>query len=413
MDAARIDASAVASLVDRYRIDTVGISVFTRTRRISYEIARILRAHRPSLYILLGGAHCTISPEDALACTAADVVVQGEAEDTMVELVESRPRGLIQADLRRSLDELPWPRLDAGLLDSFSYGHFLGVKWAARTAVAASSRGCPCRCAFCMRVGLMPYRRRSPESFVGELGRLAEAGYSAVILNDDNFLADEPRAMAIAEALARAQLGLSLAFQCSVRPSTDLWAVLHEAGLVIACVGIEHVRPAVLAYLEKDQRPETWGERTAKTLATLNRLGIIVSASFIVGTPPENREDALAMVRFLKENGVDFLNCNELLYAFGTPLWRRAVAEGVFSPQRLYVRASSVFPEKAAYIEEVNTAAWRCSMHGLPRVVSKIMHSRMRDKRTPIWSLAQWLLRGGVHALRHSPNQGYGRQEEV
>jgi radical SAM superfamily enzyme YgiQ (UPF0313 family) len=363
--------------------------------------------------MVMGGAHCTILPQDAIEHSGADLVVQGEAEDVIAQIVEEKPRGIFKARVSRGLDELPWPNREAEFIDTSLYGNLMNFKFSSRTGVISSSRGCPFQCSYCMRVGLVQYRERSAQSVVQEIKNLCEKGYNGVILNDDNFLANPPRAIKIAELIIKEGIKMDFAMQGSPVPSDELWASLHEANFIITCMGVEHHKPGIIKYFNKTAHPERWEERIVRTMEILNRHHFLTCGSFILGAPEERREDALNLIGLLTRNGFDLKNSNELLFSYGTPLWHDAVQKGLFPKDRLHVRASQLMPEKREYIEEMFGLAWRESVKRIPHIIKKLFSSSKRDKKTPVTSLVRWILKSRFDIFHQRPKQGYGQLDET
>src|SRR6185369_7646767 len=71
-----------------FKPDLVGISQWTHNRHSSLELARICREVLPACMIVMGGGHATFCHEDVLTeGSPVDIVVRGEAENTLLELV--------------------------------------------------------------------------------------------------------------------------------------------------------------------------------------------------------------------------------------------------------------------------------------------------------------------------------------
>ena len=408
MDSDNTDLDGLLGLINKYQITIVGISVFTRTRKNSYLLSKMIKESYPDTFVVMGGAHCTVHPQEALEQSYADLVVQGEAEDVIVQIVKEKPRGILKAEVSRDLDDLPWPNREAEFIDRSLYGNLMRFKFCSRTGVISSSRGCPFHCSFCQRVGLLRYRERSPESVVAELLHLQEKEYNGVIFNDDNFLANPKRSMKIAELIIKAKIRMDFAIQGSPVPSDDLWSRLHEANFSIVCIGVEHIKPEIIRYLNKSPHPEKWEQRIVRTAEIVNKYGFLTCGSFILGAPQEGKEDAHNLVRFLIENGFDLKNGNELLFSYGTQLWDDAVQKGLFSKDRLHVRASEVMPEKAEYLEAMFALAWRESVKRIPTIFKKLVFSRKADKKAPLKSFIRWIVKSNFNLQNERPRQGYG-----
>lgn len=68
--------------------DVVGLTAMTPTISAAMNIAQHLKQANPRLTIILGGAHPTLLPDETLASAPEiDVIVRGEGEETIVELL--------------------------------------------------------------------------------------------------------------------------------------------------------------------------------------------------------------------------------------------------------------------------------------------------------------------------------------
>ena len=63
----------------------------------------------------------------------------------------------------------------------------------------------------------------------------------------------------------------------------------------------------------------------------LKRNKLQVSASFIIGSPDETREEILKTLAFIKKSRLDLCDVNVLMPLPGTPLWDYAVKRGLAS----------------------------------------------------------------------------------
>lgn len=66
----------------------VGISAKSPTWRISQEIAAQVRQAAPEAFIVVGGAHATLSQESLFQCPAVDAIVIGEGEYALPQLLD-------------------------------------------------------------------------------------------------------------------------------------------------------------------------------------------------------------------------------------------------------------------------------------------------------------------------------------
>ena len=222
--------TGAASLMLRERPDVVGISCFTMGRTNAYRLAREAKRVLPGALVVMGGPHATFFPEHALANPAVDVVVLGEGEETIVELVSRFDEGgdftdipglalrsgdrVIRTPPRRrteDLDSLAFPAYDAFDLSLYKspeipeqYRSLIGTH-------VLSSRGCPFHCGFCSvnRFFEGRWARRSPGNVADELEHLIEDLHVRhLYFSDDLFTLDRQRVLRLCREIHRAQAAL-------------------------------------------------------------------------------------------------------------------------------------------------------------------------------------------------------------
>ncbi len=156
----------IADAVDALKgADLVGFSTYVWNGRISLEIARRLKALKPSIVIVFGGPHVPDQPESFMrANRQIDLAVHNEGERTFLKLLETfgdrvaweaipgismvKPDGTFvrtqNVDRVRDLDEIPSPFLEGafdGIMKANPNESWIGL-W-------ETNRGCPFRCTFC------------------------------------------------------------------------------------------------------------------------------------------------------------------------------------------------------------------------------------------------------------------------
>jgi radical SAM superfamily enzyme YgiQ (UPF0313 family) len=206
--------------VSSFQPDVVGFSIITP----NYPVARLqiaaLKRRYPETFIIAGGIHVNLFPEDVLF-DGADVVVLGEGEYTVCRLLEaldaSRPLAGIQGvafvekgsirvnpkDLRPlSIDELPI--IDRNLYRLELYSHHSMV----------ASRGCPYDCAFCCNytgtVLVKGVAVSGHERVVREMAILErEFGAKEIFFADDIFFLKKKSIVTFCDEYAASGLGVS------------------------------------------------------------------------------------------------------------------------------------------------------------------------------------------------------------
>jgi len=147
----------VEKYLDELKPDLVGISMSATEHSEGLEIAKL--AKKRGIVTVLGGYHPTAIPDELLSHSQVDIVVRGEGEQTMHELVTiGDAKGINgisykegnkiihnpKRDFIEDLDTLPFP---ARHLRRYVYHTTLMRKW--EHDVISISRGCWGRCSFC------------------------------------------------------------------------------------------------------------------------------------------------------------------------------------------------------------------------------------------------------------------------
>ena len=195
----------------------VGITSTSQQFGSSKIVAGIAKRVSPRTVVVLGGPHASMVGAQVLECTDIDVVVRGEGEATMVEILLALERGeplagipgtvslrnnRISASSKRQLlddlDSLCFPQesaprilLDYELYPTSSFGRIF------------STRGCPFGCSFCgsRQVWSRRVRHRSIASVVAEVEILLARGISEIRFDDDTFGVSKARIREICEAM--------------------------------------------------------------------------------------------------------------------------------------------------------------------------------------------------------------------
>jgi radical SAM superfamily enzyme YgiQ (UPF0313 family) len=356
-----IDAAVTPHYCQRIHRETadavcLGISVLTGPMITgAIEVATSVKKLRPSLPIIFGGWHPTLLSEETLKEPFVDVVVRGQGELTLVDLVlafseASQLDGipgiswkngrLARHNVERRvqpLESLPTPAYD--LVNFDTYQRFDGV----RKLAYATSVGCPYACNYC--TDMVFYKRRfnalSAERVVGELADLVPRyGIEEVALLDSNFPVDLRRALQIARGIRETGVRFRWTFQASTdflcRMSEEEVCVLGESGVSHMGFGTESTSEQVLKLMNKrHQRVDEMYETARKA----NLAGIRVTFNLIFGYPGETEADRMVTFRTMSEIGREFRNVTFSPNIFtpypGIPIWPQLRTLGVHEPKSL------------------------------------------------------------------------------
>mgnify|MGYP003604752773 CR=1 FL=1 len=280
----------------------LGASSMFQQHCASLAVLRRVKELAPEVKTVLGGANCESGMGLATfqAFEWLDAVVCGEADDCIVEVMQSLLSGSLQGlppgvlvrnreencanprELIRDLDPLPIP-------DFSSYFNTLQTSGLAPSIspglVMETSRGCwwgqKHHCTFCgLNASGMAFRVKSPGRIQQELQELSERHQVYQFEFTDNILAME-RFRDLLPDLAGGPYTLFAEVKANLK--RDHMKALAQAGVRWIQPGLENLNDEVLRLMDK-------GTTTAVNLQLLKwarEFGIFVSWNFLVGFPGE------------------------------------------------------------------------------------------------------------------------------
>src|SRR5437762_6997217 len=157
--------------------DIVGIGIHTANALRGYEIGKLARER--GAYVVFGGIHATLYPDEAHELGGAHAVVKGDGDVVWAKVIADLARGTAQRIYdggRVSGEQFLPARWDLAPRDRYM--------WASVQTV----RGCPKHCSFCSvwRTDGQKPRQRASQVVVEEIVQLRRLGCRFIALADDN-----------------------------------------------------------------------------------------------------------------------------------------------------------------------------------------------------------------------------------
>ena len=170
--------------------DVVGIGIHTANALRGLEVGRIARER--GAWVVFGGIHATLYPEEAHELGGAHAVVKGDGDAIWAQVI---------ADCLKGQPERVY---DGGRVEAKG---FLRARWDLMPkgrymwASVQTVRGCPKHCSFCSvwRTDGQRPRQRASDPVIEEIVELRRLGYRFVALADDNFYPVSLTDIALAE----------------------------------------------------------------------------------------------------------------------------------------------------------------------------------------------------------------------
>jgi radical SAM superfamily enzyme YgiQ (UPF0313 family) len=251
-----------------FRPDVLGVSVFTAVALGSYELINRVKQTLPKTLIVVGGPHPTALPQDVLIRSQADVVVLGEGEITLSELIglyldkgcwlEDELVGIKGIGYRQqdhlvinpvrpyieNLDSIPFPARDLLPIQDY-HGYYFRKR--APEYPMVFTRGCPFECTFCagevwkLTKPVGSFRWRSPSNVIDEMEDLHyNYGINEIQDVSDELNGNPNNALEICEEKIKRHLDIPWKSMIRVHPlSQQLTAAMAESGCWQVSIGIE------------------------------------------------------------------------------------------------------------------------------------------------------------------------------
>ena len=294
----RFDPSTIAAG------DVVGIGIHTGNALRGYEVGRIARDL--GAFVVYGGIHATLYPDEALELGAGHAIVKGDGDIAWGQAI----KGCLNGDVNKVHE--------GGKIDA---EHFLRARWDLLPpdrymwASVQTVRGCPKHCSFCSvwRTDGQEPRQRGVDAVVHECVQLRRLGFRFIALADDNFypvtLEDLEQAsrradltrlnelkalraerFELMEKLAKMPSDMNFFTQITMEAAEDpeFLNAMRKARIKGALVGVESVTAEGLKDVYKGFN--LYGEELVQRLRQFKEHGIHVLGSFIFGLPSDRAE---------------------------------------------------------------------------------------------------------------------------
>jgi radical SAM superfamily enzyme YgiQ (UPF0313 family) len=346
-DAMGLDAERFARRIREDRYEIVGFTVSTPTFGRAIEMARIVRRERPDAWIVFGGYHPTLMPEEVIREPCVDVAVIGEGEEAFRAIVTARrggegwtgvpgtmhrrPDGTIQRVAREAfprdrLNELRFPARHL-FPSTYSYPDALFP----RVAPIVTSRGCPGRCTYCNAHDLFAGRChfRDARNVVDEIEDLVRRqGFQEIHVWDDNFTTRKQRIFEIRDELARRGLRVPIALPGGIRADCadrEVLVALRDMGVYGVAVGVESGDQAVLDQAGKGITLE----QVRQVFQWAHELRLETWAFFMLGLIGETPTSIRRTIDFALELDPDVAKFHILKPFPGTTVYRQLRERGL------------------------------------------------------------------------------------
>ena len=336
--------------LDKNHFDVVGVGAvggYYQYRKL-LKISDAINKSKQRPFYIIGGSCPSPEPEYFLKKTQADVVVIGEGEITVIELMDviashkslSHVKGIAywegenivvndERPLIQDIDTIPFP---AYRLFPINYYRLIrpmpGTSKTDFVLPLLSGRGCTFKCTFCYRMD-EGFRQRSNENIIEEINLLKkDYGITYVCLSDELLMSSKERTIRLCEAFLKANL--KIRWNCNGRlnyAKPDVLKLMKQAGCVFINYGIEAMDDLVLQNMKKGLTTKQIIEGVENTIA----VGISPGLNIIFGNIGDNKETLNKGVEFLLNygDGAQLRTIKPVTPYPGSPLYYAAIDKGL------------------------------------------------------------------------------------
>jgi radical SAM superfamily enzyme YgiQ (UPF0313 family) len=300
------------------KADLVAISAITPGITRAYEIGDALG--KRGIASVIGGAHVTALPEEALE--HFDSVITGEGEGPWEEFLKDFERGRI---LKTYNGPMNGCLKNLGIPDRRTVHPNYGYQ------SVLSSRGCPYNCTFCYLTVFSgrKYRTIPHETVLEDLETLRHE--PAFVFVDENFVGysrehieDRKKLM---ESIIRKQFRFYWGCQATIGVANDpeLMSLMYRAGCRCVFVGVES---STAEGLKEVNKHPNLGIDFREAIRNIHMQKIAVIASCILGMDSHKTNYHKGLIRYIKYIKADFVRVFYMTAWPGTPLFDSLEKEG-------------------------------------------------------------------------------------
>lgn len=377
--------------------DLVALTALTPTIGRALETAQVVKETLPDSIVVMGGYHPTFNFIETLEDENVDIVIRGEGEYIMLNLVQALEnqsslhdvKGIVfedknskeivvnpEAPLIQDLDELPFPALN--LLPMKKY-RLLNMDTHMTTMI--TTRGCPMQCSFCSSAAMhgKKIRERSVENIVDEIEYLkTNYDIDTIAFMDDTFTLKKRKVMAICDEILKRNI--EIMWGCTSRVDTldeKLLKKMKEAGCITIFIGVESADQQQLDNMCKN----TTIAKIENAFKIAHKLKIRTIASVALGMPGDTKEIMNKTVKFVHK-----LKPNYAIYSLATPYPGTRFYKEAFEKNLIKIKDWSKYTLITPILETID-----CSLNDMRKIQAKAF---MKFYLRPHYIIRQFLQDG-------------------
>jgi len=364
----------------------------------------------PDVLTIVGGRYATENSEEYLQeCPNIDIIVRGDGEETIREIVAGkafdevagisyRNNGKITHNRTRSLSVVSDSIYPDRSLRRYRYNVLInGIDSGLEIDSISGSRGCPFNCKYCdFDANPLGQKRewsgRNPESVIREIESIS-AGH--IFFTDDNFTFDQKRVDKICDLLIKRKIKKNFIIntRLNIAKNSALLEKMYRAGFRILFIGIESTQDRTLKSMQKGfttRNVREWSH-------LLKRFNFFFHGYFIIGNIDEGYSDMIQIPSFARENGIDTLGLSTLRARKFSPLHELIKERPEYKiDENDKVYSNSLSTDRLNEIRKEITRNFYVNLFQIGRIMRKLIGLRILTLRT----ITRLMVLGGLNLIR-------------
>jgi anaerobic magnesium-protoporphyrin IX monomethyl ester cyclase len=331
----------------------VGIGCTTPLYHQAVAMIDLIKKTSPGTVVIFGGPHVSALPEPTLNSSKADVVCIGEAEESVVAVIEHIQNNKELTDIPgiayrtdtgighnqeyrlrlhqskvntvKAIDLNICPIPARHLFEWDQYMDYARDLYEPQTGTMFS-RGCPGKCAFCGAADTL-VRWRNTDNIIEELKMIQDMGIKNVFIMDDTYTNNKKRIMEISKRIIETGIKLHLSVQLRLdQLDKEVCDMMYASGIRYVGPGIESGNERIIKAIGKGPRESK--EYMREKIHLLQQYDWRIRCSYVFGMVDETEEEIMETIEFAKELKADENAFSILVPYPDSPLWAIAKAKG-------------------------------------------------------------------------------------
>jgi len=325
-----------------FKPDIIASSAKTPDYLSVVEIMTEIKKKFPKIQTIVGGVHVTAMPEEAIRTKCFDIIVLGEGDGVISEILSGTPLKNVlgigyrtlsgkvvftgRRNMIKNIDSLSYPAWRLFKLDKYK-----NSRLSSRTnpvGLIETSRGCSYKCNFCSKLIFGTYyRTKSVKRVVNEMEYMLDCGFREIHISDDSFTQNIDRAKDVCREIIKRKLKFNWSLINGIRVNfvdEEFFHLAKKAGCWQTGFGIESGDQKVLNKIGKG----TTLRQIVKAVKGAKKERIETFGFFIFGLSGENENSLKKTIQFSKAIPLDIAKFDICIPYPGTEYYKDLDAQG-------------------------------------------------------------------------------------